>query len=422
VLQSLAVTLREGVEAALVIGIIVAYLNKSGRRERLRLVYAALATAVAASIVAAVAVSAIHIDTERYEGWLLLLAAFFVGTMVIWMQRAARGIRRSIEQRLETIAYQNGGSAAALFLFVFFMVFREGVETVLLLGAVSLNTSDLLDFFGAVVGLTLAVVFGVLFVRGTVRLDLRRFFQVTGVILFCVVFQLLITGLHELSENGFLPSSRTEMALIGPIVSNQVFFFVAILALAALMVLLDWRSRQGAAPQPAPASAAERRKAAYAARREKLWAAAVCTTAFVFILFVTAEYLYARNQTALSPATQLAAFNDEVRIPLVAVSDGDLHRFLYSGPRGSTRFIVVQAGGKIHAAVDACLICGTQGYYQKGSNIFCRNCSATVYAPSIGSPGGCNPVPLAFLVEDDNLVIRVNDLESHSALFSKPKD
>ena len=145
-----------------------------------------------------------------------------------------------------------------LFLFVFLMVLREGVETVLILGAVSLNSTELLSFLGTLLGVIVAIVFGVMFVKGSVRINLQKFFRVTTAILFFVAAQLIISGLHELSENGVLPSSREEMALIGPIVRNDLFFFVTIVALAALMVLFEVKRRQ---PAALPASPAERRKA-----------------------------------------------------------------------------------------------------------------------------------------------------------------
>src|SRR5205807_3648421 len=121
---------------------------------------------------------------------------------------------------------------------------------------------------GTVLGVLLAVVFGVMFVKGSVRINLQKFFRVTSVILLFVAAQLIVSGLHELSENGVLPSSRREMALIGPIVSNDLFFFVTILALAALMVLLEWKRRTQVA---LPESPAERRKAVWSARRERFW-------------------------------------------------------------------------------------------------------------------------------------------------------
>ena len=142
------------------------------------------------------------------------------------------------------------------------MVLREGVETVLILGAVSLNSTELLSFLGTLSGVIVAIVFGVMFVKGSVRVNLQKFFRVTTVILFFVAAQLIISGLHELSENGVLPSSREEMALIGPIVRNDLFFFVTIVALAALMVLFEVKRRQPDCPSRfsgrAPQGAVER--------------------------------------------------------------------------------------------------------------------------------------------------------------------
>jgi len=422
-LQTLVVTLREGVEAALVIAIAVVYLNKSGRAGLTRVVYLALGAAIFASIAAAVTMDRFITNPEAFEGWVLLIAAASVATVVFWMHRTSRGLRSHIEQRLEAISSKQKTSALGIFLFVFFMVFREGAETVLMLSAVTLNTTDLMNFFGAMLGLALAVVFGILFVRGTVRLDLRKFFKITTAILVCVIFQLLITGLHELSEGGVLPSSQWEMAWIGPIVTNEAFFVVTILALAAWMILYDWRARQPLAAQAASepasrASAVERRKQLWATERERLWTAAVCGSAFLFILMVTAEYLYAKNQTALSPAQSVEPYQGEVRIPVASVSDGSLHRFQLKSELGTARFVVLYVGGRYATALDACSICGSQGYYQKAGQIFCRNCSAAVFGPSIGMTGGCNPIPLESAVEGKELVIRVAELAKGASLFT----
>ena len=417
-IQSLVITLREGVEAALVIGIAIAYFNKSGRGALVGRVYWALGTAILASIVAAIVLQRVTFNQEAYEGYVLLTAAFFVATMIYWMQSTAKGIKGHIEGRLESISAEKASSGLGVFLFVFLMVFREGAETVLLLGAVSLNTDDLLNFIGAAIGLALAVVFAVVFIRGTVRLDLRQFFRVTTVILIFVVVQLTITGLHELSEGGILPSSQREMAIVGPIVSNDIFFVIGILALAALMVLFDWRSRQATAPALEQLSDADRRQEVYRAGREKLWTTAVLASTFVFIVLMTAEFIYAKSQTALSPATALTASGGVVRIPLDSVSDGSLHRFSYNSGGSFVRFIVIRTGDRYATALDACDICGTQGYYQSGPEIFCRNCAAAIFTPTIGVTGGCNPVPLPSVESGPDLLIEVADLLPGASRFA----
>src|SRR5208283_184606 len=99
-----------------------------------------------------------------------------------------------------------------------------------------------------------AIAFGVMFVKGSVRINLQKFFRVTTAILFLVALQLVVAGLHELSESGVLPSSKREMAIIGPIVRNDLFFFVTIVALAALMVLFDVKRREPTSLPESPAA------------------------------------------------------------------------------------------------------------------------------------------------------------------------
>ncbi|HZU43009.1 MAG TPA: FTR1 family protein, partial [Terriglobales bacterium] len=296
-LEAFIVTLREGVEAALIVGITLAYLAKINRPDLRKSVYAALAAAFVGSIGVAVLISRTSYNQDIFEGWVMLAAAFFVITMIVFMMRTGRRLKGQIEGKVGSLAQDS--SRFGLFAFVFLMVLREGVETVLILSAVSLNSTELLSFIGTVLGVAAAVLFGVMFVKGSVRINLQKFFRITTVILVFVAFQLVISGLHELSENGVLPSSKQEMALVGPIVRNDVFFFVTILALAALMVLFEVKRRTPVFG--AEASKAERRKAQWSARRERLWMSSVYASSFLFIVLVTAEFIYAKSTTSLSP-------------------------------------------------------------------------------------------------------------------------
>jgi high-affinity iron transporter len=413
--QSLVIALREGVEAALVIAIAIAYLRKIGRSDLLASVYKAFAAAVFASFLVAAVLSRLDIPSEHYEGPMLLISAAFVLTLVLWMNRHARGLKGEIETRLQ----QGAGSSASrwgIFLFVFLMIFREGVETVLMLFTLRFDTSTLMQSLGTALGLGLAVLFGISFVRGTIRINMRSFFRMTTAILLVVVLQLVITGLHELSEGQIIPSSAEEMALIGPIVRNEVFFFVTILALAATMLLLEWRSRR--APDTSQLAGAALRKAKWSARRERLWVMASCAAAALFILTITAEFIYAKSATNLSAAIPLAVTGGVVRIPVSTVSDGQLHRFAIQSDGASVRIILIRRPDQsIAVAFDACQICGSQGYYQKGPNVICKNCSSAINIPTIGQSGGCNPVPLESKIEGDQVVVSADKLVPGSRLF-----
>ena len=412
-LEAFIITLREGVEAALIIGITLAYLNKLQRSDLRRAVFAGLGAAFLASIGAAIALSRFDINEDIFEGWIMLAAAFLVITMIVFMMRTGKKMKVEIESKLGTLAGRS--SQIGIFLFVFLMILREGAETVLFLAGVRLNTSALLTFIGTLLGIFAAIFFGVMFVKGSVRINLGKFFRFTTVILFLVAAQLIVSGLHELSENGVLHSSKEEMALIGPIVTNEWFFVVMIVALAGLMVLFDAKRRQ---PTSLPEGTAERRKAIWMARRERLWMASVYASSFLFIVLVTAEFIYARSTAQLSPATPVSFVNGAVSIPLAQVADGDLHRYSVHENGVEVRFLLYQrADGKVVAVFDACQICGPVGFFKGPNGLVCKNCSAPINSQSVGTPGGCNPVPLNSTQDGAGVVIHESDLVAGARLF-----
>jgi len=415
-LSTFVIALREGVEAALVIAIAVAYLRKIGRDDLLSAVYKAFGAAVFASFLVAWALSRVDMTTERYEGPMLLASAVFVLSMVLWMNHHAKGLKGEIETRLQQ-GTTSHASQWGIFLFVFLMIFREGVELILMLAALGLNTSGVMQSLVTALGLGLAILFGVSFVRGTLRINLPSFFRMTTVILMVVTLQLAITGLHELSENQIIWSSPREMALVGPIVRNDAFFFVTILALAATMLLMEWRRRN--APDTRTLQGAALRKAKWSASRERLWIVASCSAAGLFILTITAEFIYAKSETDLSAAAPLTVADGAARIPVSAVSDGMLHRFSIESEGATIRIIAIRRPDQsIAVAFDACEICGHQGYYQKGPNVICKNCASAINIPTIGQTGGCNPRPLASHVDGDQVVIPADKLLAGSKYFA----
>jgi high-affinity iron transporter len=414
-LEAFIVTLREGVEAALIVGITLAYLTKIGRTDLRRSVFAALGAAFAGSIGVAILVSRFNLNQDIVEGWVMLVGAFFVITMIVFMMRTGKKMKGEIEGKLSALA--NKGSQIGVFVFVFLMILREGVETVLFLSLVTLNSTELMSFLGTLLGVMAAVAFGVMFVKGSVRIHLQRFFRVTTVILWFVAAQLVISGLHELSENGVLPSSKQEMALIGPIVRNDVFFFVTIFALAALMVLFEVKSRQ---PLPDPTTPAERRKALWSARRERLWMASVYVSSFLVIMLVTAEFIYAKSASAPQRAAEVAFMNGQVSIPLNQLQDGEIHFYQTKENGVEVRFWLYQKpDGKIATVLDACEICGSVGFYKGTTGVVCKNCAAPINPQSVGMPGGCNPIPLKAETTADAVIIKEVDVAAGSRVFQK---
>src|SRR5215470_18800560 len=205
VVQAFVITLREGLEAFLIVAISLAYLRKSGR--------GSLTPAVHTGILAALLLSAIGgyllynaSNQELLEGPLALVAAVSVTWMVVHMWRAGRHMKGDIEGRLASSSVKAGaGAFAGVFLFTVLMVTREGMETSLLL--MQLKETPHLAM-GATLGLVGAAGLASLWSRYGHRVNLGLFFQVTAIFLFVFVVQLLIAGVHEMSEQGMLPFSE----------------------------------------------------------------------------------------------------------------------------------------------------------------------------------------------------------------------
>lgn len=149
---------------------------------------------------------------------------------------------------------------------------------------------------------------------------------------------------------------------------------------------------------------------------------ASCTASCVFILLITAEFIYARQSTALSIPVPVSIENGAVRIPVASLSDGNLHRFQLQEAGAGVRFIAIERPDHtIATAFDACDICGTQGFYQKGAEVICRNCGSGIVTSTIGTAGGCNPVPLKSRVEGATLIIDEAAIEPGARIFGGNK-
>lgn len=416
--EALVITLREGIEAALVVGIIVAFLRRQGSERHLSAVWSGLAAAVAASLAGAFLLYRIAVDEEVFEGLLYVFSAVLVATLLVWMWRHSHELAGEMKGSLSRILDRetSGSVRLGLFLFTFLMVFREGLETVLFLSAVSLTTTGLRSFLGALLGIAMAVAFGVLFVRGSLRIDLKRFFAVTGIALLIFTVQLLVNGYHELSEAGWLPANETTMATVGPLVKNEFFFLAAVLALPLLMLLVPGSAPKAPADPASAASAADRRLERAAELRQassRRWAGAL---GLLILGVLGLGWVYTAQPKALSAATPLSVVGGRVSVPLAELADSKLHRYQVEIGGRAIRFLAIQVSpGEVAAAFDACLICGPRGYYQEGSNIVCLHCGSAVYPPTIGQPGGCNPIPLAARSEGGHLVIAASDLAASGA-------
>ena len=207
-LQAFVITLREGLEAFLIIAISLAYLRKTGRPQLVSAVHWGIVASLVLSAGAAYLFQSAN-NQALWEGVLALTAAVLVASLIVHMWRHAKRIKKDIETHLESSATQTGAKAMiGVFLFTLLMITREGMETALLMGTLLFQEAGTNILIGAIAGTLCAALVASLWSRYGHRVNLALFFQVTAVFLSVFVVQLLIYGFHELTEANLFPYSE----------------------------------------------------------------------------------------------------------------------------------------------------------------------------------------------------------------------
>jgi high-affinity iron transporter len=207
-IQSFVITLREGLEAFLIVAISLAYLRKAGRHELIPAVRWGIVLSILISIGAAFVFQRAA-NQALWEGLLAIAAAISVASLTVHMWRTARHVKQDIEGHLKSSALKTGtGAFLGVLAFTMLMITREGMETAMLMGTLMFQVKSASIITGAVVGTLSAAFVAWLWTRYGYRVNLALFFQVTAIFLLVFVVQLLIYGFHELTEANIFPYSE----------------------------------------------------------------------------------------------------------------------------------------------------------------------------------------------------------------------
>ena len=223
-------SLREGLEAALIVGIVFGALKKLGRQGQMRNVWLGVGAAAIASLAVALGLDIVGAEFEGaaeqiFEGLTMLLAAGVLTWMIFWMQREGGQIHRRLTADVK--AATGGGvgkSNASLFLLAFLAVFREGIELALFLVATTFATSTVQTVIGAAIGLLSAAGLGYLLFAGSVRLNLKLFFRATSLLLVVFAAGMVAYGVHDLVEASLVPAIVEPLYNISRVLSDQAGF------------------------------------------------------------------------------------------------------------------------------------------------------------------------------------------------------
>ncbi len=416
-MQSLIITLREGIEAALVVGIILTYLSRTKRDYLKSSVYWGIGVSMVLSIFTAVIFRLVDFDPENevLEGTMYLLAGIFVLTLIIWMNKTSKNIGNEISERLDTIVDKSKGQALGIFLFTVFMVFREGVETVIFIYTLASGSSAASGIIGGISGIILAVAFAYIFMKGSSGINISKLFKVLNIILYLLVIRLFAGTIHEFGEVQLIPLRPAAAAVIGYIVRDNSLLIISIILITIPLLMMIFSKEKKDLGQLEGVDK-RRRLAELNLQRNFKIAAIILIVAMDVLLGY--EFVGAINKKVIDPVPlKVQSASGEIKVPIASLGDNILNKFSYTAEdKVNIRFMLIKRNdGTVGSGFDSCLVCGSKkgGYYQEqgnAENIICKNCNAPIPIPTIGFPGGCNPVELKYRIEDDNAVIKTSDL------------
>ena len=225
-LPSYLLSLREGIEAALIVGILLGAVRQIKRPELVSTVWLGALSAGIISILTAIILTSLGLEMKDpgeaiFEGFTMLIAAGLLTWMIFWMSKQARSLKSSLEAEVHR-ASQFG--KRAIFFVALIAVLREGIELALFLTASAFVSTSLQTLIGAFLGLGTAILLGWSIFASTVRLDLRRFFQITGVMLVLFAAGLFAHGVHEFVEVGWLPALVEPVWDLSHVLSDSSLF------------------------------------------------------------------------------------------------------------------------------------------------------------------------------------------------------
>jgi len=232
-LATLVVVFREGLEAFLVVAIMLAYLSNTGQSQFNKAVYAGVITALLISATTAWHVAGLAQEAV-WEGSLAIIAGILVATFTYYVMRTARSIRGRIGEQLEKSTQKAGIiGMVGVFTFATLMIAREGMETALMLGAFSSQYSVGSMWIGGLAGISLVALVGLLWVSQSSKINLPLFLQVTGLFLILFALHLFLYGVYELSEDGFIP-------LVGPALNVSLHQWTSFIKLPMVEAFMSY--------------------------------------------------------------------------------------------------------------------------------------------------------------------------------------
>ena len=307
-------------------------------------------------------------------------------------------------------------AVATLFLYHGFELWLIPVGSVIAALGDYFTVEFLTKILGFIIGGLFAFVSSFMIYKAADALNETRLKFVFVVIFAACMIRQIIFLVQVLMARNVL-SGEMWMDLMAPIInSSDLLIFVIFAAILVLPITLFSQPKPARLPEYNPA---EYRKVLAQAIHKRRWGAGVIIALVLMTTSSSAGSLIANQQAEIVPAVEVTAQAGSVDVDLEVIKDGHLHRFVYRTSSGEmVRYIVILKGGSAYGVgLDACEICGATGYYERDNQVICKLCDVQMNKATIGTRGGCNPIPIEYKIEDGKLKVPQAELEKNARIF-----
>jgi uncharacterized membrane protein len=405
------------VQNVLTTGILAALLCAGlGRAARRRALWACGAGAGVALVLAVLRRTTTLVSRGVFNVWVLSFAVAFGILHLLWgiLQKPLLKNRPALAEAVPV--YVRALLIAALLLYALPAIFLYPTEFAL--AGESVFTSDVLfKFIGFAAGLLVVLITALALYQTGEAMPETLLRPLLSIALLVNIGNQLVSIVQFLLARRLIPMIRWLFRLV---VAGSDYNFIFLYTLMGLgfigstAVFVRTFKPLGPAPNPA-----ERRKLRFFQRMNRRRALTVAAGFALSVFLFTTVKNYVEQGVVLSPAEPMSIADGEILIPIPQIEDGHLHRFAYTAEDGTeVRFIVIKKNAAAYGVgLDACDICGATGYYERKNEVICRLCDVVMNISTIGFPGGCNPVPLAYTLHSGSMIIETVNLENEKNRF-----
>lgn len=405
--------MEAGIGFSFIIALVLGFLSKENYKSKYKIIIGSIVVGLIAAIVSSIVREIPNfVNRSSLSFWSMVpIVISLVGIFIFYFLK-----NKKVKYAEDVFVYSLAIYIISSFFYYLPAIFVQ-LNNFVYYGESAVSTMVLFRIIGYIFGVLMMILSGVAIFKTIRRIDSRYKGKILIVSLLIWGINQIFIVLQKLYAVGFIPKNAKIFGIIAWVINhaNYISFSLMILLIAVPIILYLNNSKvKGTFNNPA-----ELRKTRYKMRCNRNLAKFFIVVVFINVASLTFVKAYAGRDIELSPPEEYAIEDGMIVVPLSELEDMKLHRYQYTATDGVHMrfFLIKKSQGSYGVVLDACEICGPSGYYERGDDVICKLCDVVMNRGTIGFKGGCNPIPIPYIVHDEKIKISPQDLDANSFVF-----